>query len=415
MKYFRINIYLSFYNLLISIFNFKKLDNNVNKILKEQTNKKYNIITSQCRVSFLIILTFLKGKFPDKNEIIIQSYNLPEMVNVAIILGYKINFIDIEKQSSAMSINQIKNKINNKSCAILLTNMFNSIEHSREIKKICLTNNITLIEDNAIYFDNFNKNIKNNPSYSGSIGDVSISSFGMMKNLSGLYGGSISTDSDELNKFALNMISNFNKFPLVLYTKQIIIFFILKFFSNKFLYNYFFFRIIKQSYFGKNILLNLFYPSLKFKIKSDIPKYYFCKVPKLSKNILYHQLKNYKNRINIHNVRKENNLLYYNKLSNLYSIKTLKIKDFNFQNFLEFPIIVNNKKKLIKYLLDQGIDCRFFYYTNCNKIFQKENDFSSISSYYEDSLICLPSHHLIKSQYIIRICDLLCKYDNLEK
>ena len=40
-----------------------------------------------------------------------------------------------------------------------------------------------MIEDNAIYFDNFSKN-KNKKYFSGSLGDYSIYSFNIMKNIS---------------------------------------------------------------------------------------------------------------------------------------------------------------------------------------------------------------------------------------
>ena len=137
------------------------------------------------------------------------------MINVAKILNFKIIYIDIEKISSSMSVDQIIKKISHKTAAILLTNMFNSIEHSLEIKKICNKRDVTLIEDNAIYFDNFYKS-NNLKKYSGSIGDISISSFGMMKNLSCLYGGSISTNSSGLNDFSNNIINNLRPFPITL-------------------------------------------------------------------------------------------------------------------------------------------------------------------------------------------------------
>ena len=49
----------------------------------------------------------------------------------------------------------MKEKITNNTLAIVLTNMFNNYEDTKKLKDLTEKLNITLIEDNAIYFDNF--------------------------------------------------------------------------------------------------------------------------------------------------------------------------------------------------------------------------------------------------------------------
>ena len=412
MIFFRINIYLSILDFVKSLF-YKKVSNHkISSALQNYSTKKYNILTSQCRVSFLIILSYLKEKFPSKNEIIIQSYNLPEMINVAKAIGFKVVFIDIDKETAAMSKSKLNFSINHNTAAILLTNIFNSYEDNVEIKKICEMKNLMLIEDNAIYFDNF-YNSKDKKIYSGNIGDVSIASFGMMKNLSCLYGGLISTDLEELNEYAIKYIDKLKKFPTFILYKQIFTYLVLKIFSIKFLYRLIFFNIIKKSYSDNIKLLSIFYPSLKFKIKKKLPDYYYSKISDLSLKILYSQLTNYSRRIDNHSNRKANNEIYYYKLSNLKKIKLIKINNFDYQNFLEFPILIDNKKKLIDFLLSNGIDCRFFYYNDCKSIFSLDKENSINSKYYEDSIICLPNHHKISSNSVNQICKKLIEYDNL--
>ena len=84
MKFFRINIYLKIRHYFLSFFiNENKLDLVVSKILSINSNKKHFFFTSQLRVGFMILLKYLKYKYPQKNEIIFLSYNLAEMVNVA--------------------------------------------------------------------------------------------------------------------------------------------------------------------------------------------------------------------------------------------------------------------------------------------------------------------------------------------
>ena len=177
------------------------------------------------------------------------------------------------------------------------------------------------------------------------------------------------------------------------------------------MYSFLFFNIIKKSYFGQKKYLSLFYPSFKFVVKTQFPNYYFTTISRISSNLLYFHLKDNISREDIHNKRKNNIQSYIKKLRTLKTISILPIEDFNYQNFLEFPLLVKNKNELMKYLLANDIDCRFYYYLNCSKFFKKNNLEFSNSQYFEDHIICLPCHHNVKLSYIEKICDLLIKFD----
>ena len=52
------------------------------------------------------------------------------------------------------------------------------------------------------------------------------------------------------------------------------------------------------------------------------------------------------------------------------NIQLLKIKDFNFQNFIVFPILVKNKEKLNDFL-SRGVELKYIVYHDCVNIFIK--------------------------------------------
>lgn len=400
---FRINIYLSVLVFIKSIFfsySLKK-DKLSKDILKNSSKKKHVLFTSLCRVSFMLILMFLKKKFPKKNEIIMTAYNLPEMINVARNLKYKIVFCDIDYNTGFINLKDVKKKINKNTITILLTNMFNNYKAAEKIKKICSARKVFLIEDNAIYFDNFSK-IDSKKINSGYLGDFTIYSFNIMKNISALYGGAVATNNREFYEYAKNKIKYFKSFPSFLILKQSIIFFILKMLSNKFLYKMFFFKIIKISHLNKiNFFLKLFYPSLRFK-KISFPKYYFSNMSNFSKNLVYYQLANVKIRRNNYERRRWKNIYYNKKLKKIRSknFQVLKIDDINYQNFIDFPILTNNNIKLNEYLLRCGIETRLYYYNNCEKIFLQQSKNCKNSELFEKKLICLPNHNKITKKYI---------------
>ena len=160
---FRIWIYLGLKNFLLNIFlkkNKEMVSRSIEQILSKQSNKKFSSLFSQCRVGFLYVLKFLKSK-SIKREIIFCAYNLPEMINISENLNLKIKFCDIDYKTGFIDLKQLKEKVSKNTLAIVLTNMFNSYEDSQKIKKIATKFKITLIEDNAIYFDNFSQFSKN--------------------------------------------------------------------------------------------------------------------------------------------------------------------------------------------------------------------------------------------------------------
>ena len=399
---FRIWLYLKFSSFFSNFFLRKDLNKKkdfIKKILSKQSKKKYSFLFSQCRVGFLFILKFLKKK-NKKREIIFCSYNLPEMINIATNLKLKVQFCDLNYETGSIDLKQLKRKVSSKTLAIVLTNMFNSYEISKEIKKIAKKSKITLIEDNAIYFDNFHK--KNNKKYfSGELGDFTIYSFNIMKNISSLFGGAVSSQDKNFIKYCKEENNKMKKFYGSILFKQIVIFFILKVMSLKILYKYLFLHMIKFVHkYEIRSVLRIFYPSLK-SVNLNFPKYYYSQISDLSSLLTYTQLKNLHRRKRLFELRKIKNKYYFKKLSKIKNkkFKLIRFTDQNYQNFLDFPILVKNKKSLNNYLLKKGIEVRFKHYYNCQKLFKAGNKCINAERY-EKELICLPNHPKISLSYI---------------
>jgi dTDP-4-amino-4,6-dideoxygalactose transaminase len=403
MNIFRINIFLTTLVYLKSLFFISKdIDKKISKEINKTSNKKYFVITSQLRLGFILLLKYLKNKFQRK-EIIFISYNIAEMINVAKNLKFQIKFLNINPKNHFFAIDQLKKKINKKTLAVVVTNMFNSYNDTIRVRKLCDEKKIILIEDNAIYFDNFIK-IKKSKIYSGSTGDYSLYSFNIMKNISALYGGGVSTNDCEFYKYATNKISKYKKFSKIIYLRQNIIFLLLKIISIKLFYKLFFLKLVKYTHIKKsNFFLKIFYPSLRFRIQ-NFPKYYFSKINNFSKKLAYYQLSNIKSRNENHYKRKKLNIYYYNKFKHtkLKEVKLINIKNFDYQNFLDFPILVKNKHKLHEYLINNGIETKLIHYKDCRNIFLKRKFKKKL---YEQEIICLPNHKKITEKYVDLIID----------
>ncbi len=404
---FRINLFLKLNIFFQAIFLRKKKKIYLDTIAREiskQSGKKKVVFTNQCRVGLLYLLKYLKSKFHNKNQIIFASYNLAEMINVAKNLNFKVKFVDIDYKNGVIEINKLIQLVNKKTCAVVLTNMFNNYSNSLKIKNLCKKKKIKLIEDNAIYFDNYTK-IKNKKIFSGYLGDYTLYSFNIMKHISAFFGGAVATNDKEFYKFFLKESKNMKDFFKIKLLKQIVIFFILKIMSIKYLYKILFIHIIKFSHLN-NIkpILKIFYPSLKFK-KYSFDRSYFTSISDLTVRLSYLQILDKKQRAINFFERRKKNIYYQKKLSLLKdkNVRLIKIHDFNYQNFIDYPILAKNKSKLNSYLLRRGFEIRYIYYKNCEPIFNKGKLNCKNSEIFEKEIICLPNHSKITYSYIDKI------------
>jgi len=399
---FRIWIYLnlkSFFKTLLFGSKKKNSEKIIQKEISSQSKKKFVTLYSQCRIAFLFILKFLKTQ-SSRREIIFCAYNLPEMVNIATNLKLKTRFYDLNYDTGSFNLASLKKKISKKTLAVVITNIFNDYSVSKKIKELCKKNKIILIEDNAIYFDNFAK-INKKKIYSGSLGDYSIYSFNIMKNISSFYGGASSTNDKNFIRYYEKEKSKLKKFPVFHMAKQIIIFFILKIMSINFLFKNIFIHIITFAFrTNLNTILKLLYPSSK-KLQKGFPSHYLTLPSRLSISLTSSQLKDKLKRQKLFLSRMKKHQYYQKKMSLIKNknFKLLKIKDKSYQNYLDFPVLVKDKDKLNNFLLQRGIEIRYKHYYNCEKIFHKANDCKN-SQLYENDLICLPIHSKIKLSYM---------------
>ena len=405
MGYFRINIYLSITSFFKSFFVSNLVEKKIENFINKTSLKSSFILTSQLRVGFLILLKYLKKKFPKKKEIVFQPFNLPEMINVAKNLGYNANFVEQNLKTGEPNLQSLEKQLNNKTLAVIITNIFNSPSCLLKIKKICSKKKVILIEDNAIYFDNFFYKGKKKY-FSGSFGNYSLYSFNIMKNISGFFGGGVSTNDTKFIRFASEEISKYKNFNKYLLLKQILIFFILKTLKLGVFYKIFI-KFLRKAHQNNNIsVLKIVYPSLKFK-KVDFPSYYFSKISEISKRVIYLQLKDNKNR-NLNSLTRKNNNIYYHNLFKKLKIKNVKlltVEDFNFQNYMDFPILVKNKDKLNNYLLLKNIETKYLFYHNCAKIFasKKNLKIQKNAKFFADQVMGLPNHSKISKNHMNRI------------
>ena len=371
-------------------------------------NEKYYInFVFKARIGLFHILSFLFKNNKTKNKIILSSFTVFDMINMILLSGFKPIFVDHYKNSSQIDFDHLKKiiELNNDIGAVLLTHYNVNNSELLKISNICKEKKIVLIEDCAISiaskFDN---------DYVGKFGDYSIFSFGFYKFVNVLSGGMVFSKNKDFYNFVIEQEKNWNEVKIYNLYKLIIKSFFIRIMSSKIIFNIIF-PIIKFSY-KNNVrpITKLLINDPKPHRKHSFPKEYKFRISQNQINEIIFQFKN------LENQRKLRELHYKTYSDNIRNKKIIFFhnkKDLLNKNaFLNFPIIIENKNKFLKYMLDNNIDLSPQFYRSVNQL-PFLSEYSKQTKYIQDSvskLVTLPTYAEINKSYINKIIETINRY-----
>ena len=133
------------------------------------------------------------------DEVITTNFSFASTIEVILLLGLRPVVVDIDPKTFNINPSLIKDKISDKTKAIIPVHLFGQTCNMEEILKIANKHNLFVIEDNAQALGSMYKFSSSEKQMAGTIGDISTTSFFPSKNL-GCYGdgGAIMTNSDNL-------------------------------------------------------------------------------------------------------------------------------------------------------------------------------------------------------------------------
>ena len=400
MKISRINLFVSAKFYLNILFGFFKNDKKKFLIYLSKIFKTNNfLLFSQGRVALYDCLKF-EIESTKKNEIIVSPYTLPEVINVIINLKAKPIFVDLDLETGLPNIKEVKKKINKNTLAVLITHLYSSELNIKKFTAFTKKNLLCLIEDCAI---NFGSKIryKHKTKILGTLGDYGFFSFGMMKNICLMNGGALYVkDKSKYDQINNNILKK-KKFPFFRFINLFFFSLLINFFFSKFIYNIFTFKILKHGYEKESFLIKKIYPGLFPFLSSRVPNSFKFDFFKPLSTAAIYQLKNFKS---MHLQRVKKIKLYNKPLKSAKNIKLLKFDTYNENSFLEYPIIIKNKKNhnVHSKLLKSGFDIRKKWYIDCSTLRKFKINMKSYPNIklLDESILCLPVHDKINKNYI---------------
>ena len=182
----------------------KELENAFKKYL----GVKYAFSFNSGRSSFYAILKALSEVqgLQEGSEILLQAFTCNAVPNPILWANLKPVYVDCDTDDFNIDVNDLKSKINVKTRIVVVQHTFGMPANMDEIRAVCDTNNLILIEDCAHSLGAEYNGVK-----IGSHSKASFFSFSRDKIISSVYGGMATTNDDTIGKKLEELQKEFGK------------------------------------------------------------------------------------------------------------------------------------------------------------------------------------------------------------
>lgn len=331
---------------------------------KKTLNTNNIFLTCNATSALEIIILLLNPKPGD--EIILPSFTYVSTANVLYKNGIKPVFADCQTDHPNIDMEDIKRKITKRTIAIMPMHYGGMSCNMDEINDIAHENNLYVIEDAALGFGSYYKDIP-----LGTIGDFGFYSFHYTKHITSGEGGLLIINNPDFIERAQIIYENG--------TNRI------DFLNNK-----------VDKYEWTDIGIS-------------------CKMSEINAAFLFAQLENSGK---IKAKHKEINELYYHNLlkfeenNNIIIIKPDKNCNFNYNLFALATKAIDDREKLQKFLSLHGVETSFHYQSLHNsKFFSKFNSLQLFNSeYFSNAILRLPIYYDLEINKVLYIFELINKF-----
>jgi len=293
------------------------------------------------------------------SEIIIPSFNVPEVVGTVLWAGMRPKFVDIDPGTYNVSPELIEEKISEKTGAILLTHLYGQPAQIDKILNIAAKHGIRVIEDAAQSLGASYQGKK-----VGTFGGIAYFSFGLVKNLNCLGGGMAVTDSKDLYEEMKSVVQGFRSPSSFKMAKNLLSAIVIWIATSPFIFStmvYPFLAIANKV--KKGMVDEAFNEDLSELAKDEPPAYYRVKFTNLQAAMGIEQLKvlDYNNE-----KRRKNGELLNTLLKNHKEIAIPSVIPDVKSTYLNYVIKVKDRERVMDELFGKGIDVTKGFLIDCS-------------------------------------------------
>ena len=159
-------------------------------------------LTYSGRTALYLLLKAYKLEKGD--EVIMPAYGCESVARLIIDMGYKIRFVDVDKNTYNMSLKDLSEKISNNTKAVIALHMFGNSCDMKGIKELGDDYNAVVLEDSAQAIG-----AEYHGKKTGTIGDCGFFSFGTAKPMTTINGGIAVSNDEEIIKIVRKISEDF--------------------------------------------------------------------------------------------------------------------------------------------------------------------------------------------------------------
>jgi CDP-4-dehydro-6-deoxyglucose reductase, E1 len=152
----------------------------------------------------LLMLTaakiYLGGSLGKKPNIIVPAVSWSTTYTPAYYLGFELRFVDIDPEHFGLSLENVKNAVDENTAAVLTVNLLGSPSDLSNLKSFVEANNILLLEDNCESLG-----AKLDGRYTGSFGLMGTHSSFFSHHINTMEGGWVTTDNEEVFQILVSL------------------------------------------------------------------------------------------------------------------------------------------------------------------------------------------------------------------
>jgi dTDP-4-amino-4,6-dideoxygalactose transaminase len=299
------------------------------------------------RVALYALLKALGIKEGD--EIIIQAFTCLAVPNPIIWLGAKPVFVDIDPNTFNIDPSKIEEKITKKTKAIIVQHTFGVPAEIDKIREIAKRHNLYLIEDACHAIGS-----KYKGQLVGFLGDASFFSFGWGKPIVAGVGGCAIINNLEIENEMKKIYEKIRECSL-----KESIWLRIQYLAYSLLLTPSLFWFIRGAYRFLSKMKIIGSTFLEDELESKMPVEYIKKMPKIQKEVLMKELKRLDSLIDY----RKRMVSEYKKMLSEIGIKTQKIPEYIEPVYLRYPILVNDKNRVVEEAQKNKIEIGDWYNT----------------------------------------------------
>jgi len=355
--------------------------NNTDILLRELFGEKEFVYLENARAGIYLTLAHLPP-----GEVILPAFICQFVPHMVISAGHRPIFIDIGKDQLTFMIDQVKEAISTKTRAIIAAHLFGIPWDLRELVALTRSKGIILIEDAAAAFGS-----KYAGQFVGTMGDVAVFSFGKGKALPIGRGGLLVINNSMMKDNIFSSIKSMGK-------------------GNCFYAAIF---LLANNIIYKPMVYSLAY-SVQQRIKGgdfwekgeigESDKCAFKLMDALIKKVLERQLSDWRKQFLR---RQEIAFKYKNNISNPL-LHHFTINEDMEPSWPCYPLRVENREKLFKYMHDNKIDLSWSWSYNIAAVYGQKG--CQNATYLSESILSLPLYPSLPDEIVDQIISLANQY-----